>query len=239
MAIDLFWGSGSPHCWSVQLALEFKRLPYNSHLLRFDRQDHKSPQMLAMNPRGRLPVLRDGDYVVFESLAILYYLDLKYPQWPLFGRSAEEAAVVMRVVNEFQAYTLASLTDLLQTLQRGGARKPMVRLGEAMHRVANEARTIELRTSRCDWIVGESPSAADFMIYPHIRLLHEALLAPAAEELSARFLPVEKHYPALAEWLRRVESLPGFERTWPPHWLETGRTPPTVRHVTAEVRNAP
>ena len=33
--------------------------------------------MLAMNPRGRVPVLNDGDYVVFESVAILYYLDLQ------------------------------------------------------------------------------------------------------------------------------------------------------------------
>ena len=36
--------------------------------------------MLAMNPRGRVPVLKDGDYVVFESLAMLYYLDRKYPR---------------------------------------------------------------------------------------------------------------------------------------------------------------
>ena len=77
MAIDFYWGSGSPPCWRVALALEFKGLKYNSHLLHFDRQEHKSPQMLVMNFRGRLPVLRDNDYVVFESLAILYYLDQK------------------------------------------------------------------------------------------------------------------------------------------------------------------
>ncbi len=79
MAIDFYWGSGSPPCWRVALALEYKGLQYRSHLLHFDRQEHKSPQMLAMNFRGRLPVLRDNDYVVFESLAILYYLDQKYP----------------------------------------------------------------------------------------------------------------------------------------------------------------
>jgi len=71
MAIDLYWGSGSPYSWRVLLALEYKRLTYTSHLLQFSKQEHKSPQMLAMNPRGRLPVLRDGDYVCFESLAIL------------------------------------------------------------------------------------------------------------------------------------------------------------------------
>ncbi len=79
MAIEVFWGSGSPFAWRVLLALEFKKLPYVSHLLQFSKQEHKSPQMLALNPRGRVPVLKDGDYVCFESLAILYYLDLKYP----------------------------------------------------------------------------------------------------------------------------------------------------------------
>ena len=55
-------------------------LPYESQLLHFDKQEHQSPQMLKMNPRGRVPVLKDGDYVVFESVAVLYYLDVKYPQ---------------------------------------------------------------------------------------------------------------------------------------------------------------
>jgi len=79
MAIELFWGSGSPYSWRVQLALEYKRLAYESRVLQFSKQEHKSPQMLRMNPRGRVPVLKDGDFVVFESLACLLYLDRKYP----------------------------------------------------------------------------------------------------------------------------------------------------------------
>src|SRR6478752_5009076 len=90
MAIDVYWGSGSPFSWRVLIALEFKRLPYVSHQLHFDLQEHKAPKMLALNPRGRLPVLTDDGYVVFESLAVLYYLDLKYPSPPIFGTSPEE-----------------------------------------------------------------------------------------------------------------------------------------------------
>jgi len=112
MAIELFWGSGSPFAWRVLLALEYKRLPYVSHLLQFSKQEHKSPQMLALNPRGRVPVLKDGDYVCFESLAILYYLDLKYPQPPIFGRTPEEAGTIMRVICEYQAYIEPRLTTI-------------------------------------------------------------------------------------------------------------------------------
>src|SRR6202035_4522324 len=116
MAIEVFWGSGSPFAWRVLLALENKRLPYVSHLLQFSKQEHKSPQMLALNPRGRVPVLKDGDYVVFESLAVLYYLDLKYPDPPIFGRTPEEAGVIMRVICEFQSYDERQVTSIVRTV---------------------------------------------------------------------------------------------------------------------------
>ena len=57
MALELWWGSGSPYSWRALLALEHKRLPYVSHLVQFSKQEHRSPQMLQMNPRGRVPVL--------------------------------------------------------------------------------------------------------------------------------------------------------------------------------------
>jgi len=222
MAIDLYWGSGSPNSWRVMLALEHKRLDYVSHLLQLSRQDQKSPQMLAMNPRGRVPVLKDGDYVVFESLAVLYYLDLKYPEPPIFGRSPEEAAVIMRVICEFQAYTEEHLMKICRVLAGGGAIPAHLRddITDAMHVVAREARTIEGRLSKSDWIVGESYSAVDMVIFPAIQLLRRALDRPGGRELSSRFLPISANYPALGRWLARIEALPGYGRTYPPHWRE-------------------
>lgn len=224
MTIDLWWGSGSPYSWRVMLALEHKRLAYRSHPLQLALQEHKAPQMLAMNPRGRLPVLKHGDYVVFESVAILYYLDLKYPEPPIFGRSPEEAAVILRVIEEFQAYTEPHIMGICRTLLGGGRgptdERPLDADGltDAMHVVAREARTIEQRVSRFDWIVGEDCSAIDMVIFPAIQLLRRALARPGAEDLASRFLPIEANYPALGRWLARIEALPGYERTYPPHW---------------------
>src|SRR6201984_1668267 len=121
MAIDLYWGSGSPYSWRGLLALEDKRLTYTSHLLQFSKQEDKSPQMAPLTPRGRLPVLRDGDYVCFESLAILYYLDQKYPQPPIFGRTPEEAGVIMRVICEYQAHIEPQLTAIVRGVFLGDA----------------------------------------------------------------------------------------------------------------------
>src|SRR5262245_31313713 len=58
MAIDVYWGSGSPYSWRVLLALEHKGLAYESHVLHLGMQEHKAPHMLAINPRGRVPVLK-------------------------------------------------------------------------------------------------------------------------------------------------------------------------------------
>jgi glutathione S-transferase len=220
MAIEVFWGSGSPFAWRVLLALEHKGLPYASHVLQFSKQEHKSPHMLSMNPRGRVPVLKDGDYVCFESLAILYYLDLKYPQPPIFGRSPEEAGTIMRVICEYQAYIEPHVQTITRAVFSGKGDLESDEVTAAMHAVASEARTIEGRLSKSEWIVGESYSAVDMVIFPGIALVKRALEKPQARALSSRFMPVEVNYPALGRWLARVAAQPGYERTYPPHWRE-------------------
>ncbi|MFI4889003.1 MAG: glutathione S-transferase family protein [Steroidobacterales bacterium] len=221
MAITLYWGSGSPFSWRVLLALEHKGLQYESRLLQFDKQEHQSPHMLKLNPRGRVPVLKDGDYVVFESVAVLYYLDVKYPQRPIFGTSPEEAGVIMRVICEFQSYAEPALGKIVSAILADRVAADIDALTDAMHVVAREARTIEGRLSKEDWIVGASYSATDMVIFPWIQLLRRVLRREPAAELGARFLPMEKNYPALARWIQRIESVPGYERTYPPHWRES------------------
>jgi glutathione S-transferase len=218
MAIDLYWGSGSPYSWRVLLALEFKRLPYTGHLLQFSKQEHKAPHILALNFRGRVPILKDGDYVVFESLAVLYYLDLKYPQPPIFGRTPEEAGVIMRVICEYQSYTEEHVNRIASAFFSPEKRRNSDELARSMHAVASEARSIEMRLAKSDWVVGETFSAADIVIYPGLQILLRALAKPGAQDLSSRFLPLEVNYPALARWAKRVAALPGFDRTYPPHW---------------------
>ena len=221
MALTLYWGSGSPFSWRILLALEYKGLPYESQLLHFDKQEQQSPQMLKLNPRGRVPVLKHGDYVVFESVAVLYYLDEKYPDKPIFGANPEEAGVIMRVICEFMAYAEPSLREITAAVFTGRVPEQIDQLTDAMHIVAREARTIEGRLSKEQWIVGAEYSAADMVIFPWIQVLRRALNRSTAAELGARFLPMERNYPALARWIHRIESLPGYERTYPPHWRES------------------
>ncbi|MEQ2169446.1 hypothetical protein GOODEAATRI_025321, partial [Goodea atripinnis] len=53
--MTLLWGSGSPPCWRVMIALEEKKLQgYSSKLLSFEKMEHKSQEVLDINPRGQV-----------------------------------------------------------------------------------------------------------------------------------------------------------------------------------------
>lgn len=218
MAIEVFWGSGSPYSWRVLLALEFKRLPYVSRLLDLSKLEHQSPDMLALNPRGRVPVLKDGDYVCYESVAILTYLDRKYPAIPLFGNNAEEAGAIMRGICEFQVYVEDHLNKIITTIFFGGLESKLEEAQKSLEVVVKEARGIELRLAQQAWLGGSQCTAADIVIFPAIKLLQRALARRDADDLHTPFEPLEPNFPAIAAWLRRIETLPGYERTYPPHW---------------------
>lgn len=220
MALELWWGSGSPYSWRALLALEHKRLPYVSHQVQFSKQEHRSAQLLTMNPRGRVPVLKDGDYVVFESLAILRYLDRKHPEIPIFGATAEADGAITRVICEYQSYAEDHVAKLIYAILFQGVEGHAEEIERALGIVLSEARTIENRLASSAWLVGEAFSAADIVVFPGIQQLMRVLERREAEDLRARLLPIEANFPAIAAWIKRVEALPGYEKTYPPHWKE-------------------
>jgi Glutathione S-transferase len=167
-----------------------------------------------------VPVLKDDDYVVFESLAILHYLDRKYPDPPLFGRSAEEAGTIERVVCEYQSYAEEHIMRIIQAILFQGVEGRMEEIERVMAFVLKEAATIENRLATSAWLVGEAFSAADVVVFPGIQMLLRSLERREAQELRARFLPLEGNFPAIAAWVGRIQALPGYERTVPPHWKE-------------------
>jgi glutathione S-transferase len=167
-----------------------------------------------------VPVLKDGDYVCYESLAILHYLDRKYPERPLFGATAEEAGTISRVICEYQSYAEDPIMKIIYLILFQGVEGHMEEIERAMNVIAAEARAIEARLGASAWLVGDGFSAADIVVFPGIQMLLRALERREADDLRARLLPLEANYPAIAAWSKRVAELPGYERTYPPHWRE-------------------
>jgi len=215
----VFWGSGSQPAWRVLLALEIKKLPYESRQISFSDGDHKTPEFLAMNPRHKVPTIRSGDYVLYESLAILAYLDARSPEPPLFGTSPEETGLVWRWVMEFGNYLEPPVHErIVRPLFFNRAASEGDGIREAIPKMHAELPRWEAALGQSPWLVGDRISAADVVLFPTVMALLRAAAKPDAAAFDLGVLPLEQRYPNLAAWVKRIEAIPGYERTYPPHW---------------------
>lgn len=220
MALDIFWGSGSGPAWRVLLALMVKGGPYESRLLSFSKREHKSPEVMALNPRGKVPVLRDGSYALYESLAILTYIDRKFPEPALFGTTAEDAGTIMRVVMEHACYGEPAVFAVARPFLAGTLDEDRDKVVAALPALREELGRIETQLGDRAWLVGGAISAADVFLHPGIKTLERAMGKPGADTIDHGLRPLARAYPKIAAWTARVESLPGYDKTYPPHWRE-------------------
>jgi glutathione S-transferase len=216
MAIVLYYGSGSPFAWRVQLALEQKALPYERKVLSFSAGDTRKPEFVALNPRHRVPVIVDGDFVLYESNAIVEYLDEAYPSSgaKLFPGDARTRALARRLIMEVDNYFDEAI-DPLTT--EAFSKKPEERDPKAI--AASRAATIDelkyfTKQMRGDFLAGPL-SAADFAFYPYISYLPRCELKLPDLDADGMLTP------ELREWKGRVERLPFFDKTIPPHWKKS------------------
>lgn len=218
MALEVYWASGSPFSWRVLLTLEVKQLPYQSKLLEFSKQENKSPEYLALNPRGKVPTLKDGNFHLSESLAIMAYLDKQCPEPPIFGRTPQETGVIWRLVSEHDSYLREAAAKIIGPFFFGGAAEKGPEIQAAAPIVHAELAHMEAAVANSPWLAGVDISAADIAVFPWIQLLLRAAAKEAAKPFKLGFLPFEERYPHLAAWVKRIEAIPGCERTYPPHW---------------------
>ena len=108
---------------------------YDMQVLDLSKREHKTAEFLAMNPMGRVPVLRHRDQYISESVAICMYLADAFPekglnvplghrdrgrylQWILFGPATMEGAIIWKAAGnaaaEYQPF--ASVDDVAATL---------------------------------------------------------------------------------------------------------------------------
>lgn len=220
MAIELYWGSGSPFAWRVMLMLELKGLPYESKLLEFSKGEHKTPEYLRLNPRGKVPALKDGDFVLYESLAIMAYVDRKYPNPPLFGTTPEETGLIWRALAECESYMVSAGDKVVRPVFFGKGLDKVDEIRQAAQTLRRELKTIDERLRTASWLVGGAISAADIGVFPLIQLLLRAASKDAAQPLNLGLLPLEKSFPNIARWVQRIEAVPNYQRTYPPHWRQ-------------------
>lgn len=216
--IVLYYGSGSPFAWKVQLALEHKALPYERRILSFSAGDTRKPEFVALNPRHRVPTIDDDGFVLYESNAIVEYLDERYPGQgaPLFPGDAHTRALVRRLVCEVDNYFDKAVDQVTQPLFYG---KPEERdpaaIAKGREAVIEECAMFT-RAMQGPFLAGPL-SAADFALYPMVAFLFRAQVAKMPELDADGMLT-----PGLRAWKARMDALPYLPSTIPPHWQSKG-----------------
>lgn len=219
MAITCYFGSGSPFSWRVMLAMEIKGIDYKAVELHFSKGDTKTAEHLARNPRAKVPVLVDGDLTIYESTAILAYLDRAYPDTPIFGRDTKEAALVWQRMAEVENYFGHALTASLGLIFRGEAKGREAEIQKDLSRLESELDIVEGWLAESDYLAGDSISAADMTLYPLLALL-ERVGPKLTADYKVGFMPLREKYGHLAAFMKRIEAVHGYDRTYPPHWRE-------------------
>jgi glutathione S-transferase len=218
--LELFWIAGSPFSWRVMLTLEAKEILYTPRLLQASQGEHKKPHFLALNPRGKVPTLRDGDFVLYESIAIMQYLEESHPARPMFGQSAHETAAIWRAISEFSSYLQPPIVRVYGPLLTGKSQEMATDVHAALPEVHAELEKLEASLAPAAWLVGTEITAADTTAYPFLKLLLRAGGKDEASPFDLGLLPFKDRYPRLATWMEQIERLPGYERTYPPHWRQ-------------------
>jgi glutathione S-transferase len=213
LALTFYYGAGSPYAWRVWLALEHKAIPFERKTLSFADGDPKKPEFLAINPRAKVPAIVDAGFALYESAAIVEYLEDGYPDYGkrLFPGSVRDRALVRRMIAEADNYFAPPVNRLVRlVLMTKEIDWNTERIASTCDEVITELERWA-REIRGDYLSG-SLSAADYTLYP----------------LLALGLRCEKRKPDLGmrnrlperinAWMQGVEMLPFFPRTWPAHW---------------------
>jgi glutathione S-transferase len=216
--MEVYWFGGSPFCWRVLLALELKGITYESKLLEASNKDHKSAAFLQLNPRGTVPVIRDAEVIVRDSMAILAYVEKKHPTPPLFGDTPETTARIWERIGDHEDGFHSTTRDVIRPIFRNKVDEFRDRLAEAAVAVDTQLVALDDVLSSSTWLAGDGPSAAEVVYYPTFQRLLRAVKKPAAAALDLPFASLRDRFVHIASWLDRLEALPGVAGTRPPHW---------------------
>lgn len=215
MALTFYYGSGSPFAWRVWLALEHKQIPYELKTISFSSGELGKPEFLAINPRHKVPAIVDDGFNLYESIAILEYLEDKYRAGPaLLPSDVRDRARVRRIMQEADLYVNHALHPLTQEIFfKQKENWDLEAIDRAVKSLAEELKLWE-KLDAGDFLVGGTLSAADMTLYPILALALR--LERRKADLAIRYMIG----PKLSAWMRHMSELPIVHKTWPPHWKQ-------------------
>lgn len=192
--IKLYGHEMSGNSYKVRLFLELLNLEYEWVKVDLMKGEHKSPEYLALNPFGQVPLLVDGDTELADAQAILVYLARQYggEQWlPLDALSLAQvirwlsttAGEVRQGPENARLYHLFGATSI--NIDRAHQKAELI------------LTQLDKHLSTRTWLEFERTTIADIAVFPYIALAPDGKIDLAP-------------YPNVLAWIDRIKQLPGY-----------------------------
>ena len=210
--IKLYEVPPSPNNMKVRIALGYKEIPYERIPIQSQpgvpaaKQDRSLLTKISRQPLT--PVIVHGDVVMFDSSAILRYLEANFPESrPLFSTDY----VFMKRIEEWEFFGRRELGEPIRMIfkEANAAQKDAAMLARARELFAERTERIETQLREGDWLCGANMSAADVVA---ATIVHFGVLTEEAGHRNpiSRFfrenLTLGEDREKTREWARRVLS---------------------------------
>jgi glutathione S-transferase len=200
--MKLYWHPFSIVPRRVRIAFREKGIAFEEVEIDLPGGAHRRPEFLRLNPFGQVPVLEDGDLVIAESVAILEYLEERFPTPALLPSDAPNRAVARQFMLWAYDYIASPWEAWMAQWFKGvPAEDPSVAHGRDL--LASHLDVLELHLRNRAWLVG-SYSLADICYAPVVTVLDRVRLGDLVD---AR--------PAVRAWVERLLARPAVRDTAP------------------------
>jgi len=201
--LKLYYHPNSTFARRVRIALIEKAIPADLFEVDMVARAHRAPWYLALNPYGRVPTLAEDSFVLYESTAILEYLEATHPAPPLVPADPHgRALVAMHMKLCDLQLTRQTSTIIFPKRFLPPERWDLTLMAQAKREIEKHLEVLETQLQGKACLVGERYSLAEVCYTPFVHFFPLMEIAPP---------------PAVAEWVGRMLQRPSAEQTKPPH----------------------
>jgi len=198
---------GSPYLRTALLGLHEKGAPWRLAVLGKDLGPARSEDHMRLHPFGRIPILEHGEFRLYETQAILRYLDSVLPDpslQPQDPRAAARMNQIMGIVDWYVfPYISVGITAERFLSQRFWNRGPdEANIARALPQAWICVRELERLKGSAEFLTGDTLSLADLMLAPQLQFFRGT---PEADKLMQGT--------SLDAWLQRMCARPSMQAT--------------------------
>ena len=185
----------------VRIALLEKKIPHEIVEVDMAAKQHRSPEYLKLNPYGRVPTLEEDGFVLYESTAILEYLELTRPDEPLLPpdpRGRALAAMHVKLCDIQVARQTSTIIFPKRFLPR--ERWDEKAMAQAKAEIEKHFEILEPQLGSKQWLVSDRYGMVEVCYTPLVQFLGLMEITPP---------------PAVAAWVERMLSRDSAQQTKP------------------------